>query len=87
MADDKYRTKFLVLLRYVPYLKNVKIEVQRFVSGFTLAFKDYIQYDEPHTIEEVNGKLKHCYELSRHKSNPKQGWIGNDKTKGKQDKK
>ena len=52
-----------------------------------LEFKDQIEYDEPWTLQEVIGKLKHCYEYSKRKSKPKQGWKGNDKTKGKWDKK
>jgi len=31
--------------------------------------------------------LKHCYEQFKHKLEPKQGWKGNDKSKGKWDKK
>lgn len=31
--------------------------------------------------------MKHCYEQSKNKSEPKQGWKWNDKTKGKWDKK
>lgn len=59
MTDEEYMTKFLDLLRYVLYLTNEKAKVQWFFSGFTLAFKDQIEYDEPRSLEEVIGKLKH----------------------------
>jgi len=49
----------------------------------TLAFKDQIEYDEPRLLEEVIGNLKHGYEQSKHKAKSKQGWKGNDKSKGK----
>lgn len=49
------------------------MKVQRFVSGFPLVFKDHIEYDYPRTLEEVFGKLKHYYEQSKRKSEPKQG--------------
>jgi len=62
MKDEDYMTKFFELLRYAPYNKDEKTKVQRFFSGFPLAFKDPIEYDEPRTLEEVIGKLKHCYE-------------------------
>ena len=54
MAYQNYRTKFLELLRYVPYHKDKKPKVKIFVSGSPLSFIDQ--------IEEVIGKLKHCYE-------------------------
>ena len=39
MTDEEYTTKFLELLRYVPYTKDEKMKVQIFFSGFPLAFK------------------------------------------------
>ena len=62
MIDQEYTTKFLELLSYVPYLTYEKAKVQQFVNGFPLAFRDQIEYDEPRPLEEVIGKLKHCYE-------------------------
>lgn len=62
MTNEEYMTKFLELLRYVPYLKNEKKKVQSFISGFPLEFKDWIEYDEPWLLEEVIRKLKHLYE-------------------------
>jgi len=62
MTDEEYTTKFLELLRYAPYPTNEKANVQRFVSGFPLAFRDRIEYDDPWSLEEFIGKLKHCYE-------------------------
>lgn len=68
MTNEEYTTKFLEFLRHVLYLKDVKVEVHRFVSGFPLAFRDMIKYDEPRSLEEVIGKLKHYYEYSKHKN-------------------
>jgi len=59
MTNEEYMTKFLELLRYVPYITNEKAKFERFVSGFPLAFRDQIEYDEPRSLEEVIGKLKH----------------------------
>ena len=47
MADEEYTTKFLELLRYVPYLKYEKAIAQRFVSEFPSDFRYLIEYDEP----------------------------------------
>lgn len=76
-------TKFLELLRYIPYLKDEKIEVQRFISGLPLSFNDQIDYDDPRSLEEVISKLKHCYEQSKHKSKTKCDWKWNEDTKVK----
>ena len=62
MTDEEYTTQFLELLRYVSYLKDENSKVQIFVSGFPLDFRDRIEYDEPRSLEEVIGKLEHCYE-------------------------
>jgi len=62
MTNEEYMMKFLELLLYVPYLKDEKSKVQRFVSRLPLAFRDRIQYDEPRSLEEFIGKLKHYYE-------------------------
>ena len=47
MTNEEYMTKFLELLRYVPYLKDHKTKVQSFINGLPLEFKDWIEYDEP----------------------------------------
>lgn len=83
MTNQEYVIKFLGFLRYVLYLKDEKAKFQRFISGLPLAFKDQIKYDEHWSLEEVIGKLKHCYEKSKCKTNSKKGWKGNDKIKGK----
>ena len=44
MIDEKYMTMLMELLRYVPYLKDEKKNVQMLISGFHLAFKDQIEY-------------------------------------------
>lgn len=83
MKTEESMNKLLDLFRYVPYLMDEKTKFQRFISGFPLAFKDRIEYDEPRSLEEVIGKLKHYYEKSKCKNNSKQGWKGNDKNKYK----
>ncbi len=62
MTNEEYMTKFLELLIYVPNLKYEKTKVQRFINEFSLALKDQIKENEPRSLEEFIGKLKHCYE-------------------------
>lgn len=37
MTDDEYTSRFLEMLRYVPYLGEEKANIQRFISGFLVA--------------------------------------------------
>ena len=83
MIEEEYMTKFLELLRYVPYLTDEKAKVQVFFSGFPLAFRYQIEYDEPQSLEEVIGKLKHFYEQTNCKNESQQIWNMKDKDKGK----
>eukprot|EP00253_Pinus_taeda_P030224 PITA_30224 len=81
VTDEEYMTKLLELLRYVPYLTYEKAKVHRFVNVLPLTFRDRIEYDEPWSLEEVIGKLKLCYEQSKHKNESQQGWKEKDKGK------
>jgi len=65
MIDDEYTRRFLELLRYLPYLKEEKAKVQRFINGLPLAYKDRIEFDEPGSLEEAIRKMKHFYEQSK----------------------
>lgn len=62
MIDDEYTSRFLELLRYVPYLKEEKAKVHRFINGLPVAYRDRIEFDEPRLLEEAIRKLKHYYE-------------------------
>ena len=67
MIEDEYTSKFLELLRYVPYLKDEKAKIKRFISGLLVGYRDHIEFGEPRSLEEAIRKLKHCYEQSEHK--------------------
>ena len=82
MTDDEYTSRFLELLRYVPYLKDEKGKIQRFISGLPTIYGDWIEFDGPRSLEESMGKLKHCYEQSKCKVEAKHALKGNEKVKG-----
>jgi len=46
-------------------------------------YKDQIEFDEPWSMEESIRKLKHCYEQSNCKAEPKRDLKGNEKVKEK----
>ena len=68
MTDEKCTSKFLELLRYVPYLKEEKEKINIFMNGLLVSFKDNIDFNEPISLEEAIRKLNHCYEKSKHKT-------------------
>ena len=83
MSDEEYMTKLLQLLSHVFYLKDGKDKFQIFISGYPLEIRDYIEYDEAQSLEDIIGKLEHYYEQSKCKNESQQGWKGKDKGKGK----
>ena len=60
-------SKFLSLLRCVPYIVDEKPKVQRFLSCLPFHIKDKIEYDNPKTLEEAMRKANFCYEQNRKK--------------------
>jgi len=74
MTMDEYVKKFLDLMRYVDCMKDEKINIQRFLSGFPSFYKDRIQYDEPKSLEVAIRKAKHMYEKSKGKTNFRRSW-------------
>lgn len=83
MNNEEYTSRFLDLLMYLRYLKEDKVKIQRFISGFLIVFKDNIEFDEPRSLEEPIIKLKHYYEQSNHDIESRKGWKGKYKAKGK----
>jgi hypothetical protein len=62
---DEYGRKFLHLLICVGFIKEEKVKIQRFLSGFPPFYKDKIQFDEPKTLEETIRKAKYLYDQSK----------------------
>ena len=71
MTDDEYASRLLDLLRYMPYLTKEKFEIQRFISGLPVAFKDMIEFYEPRSLEDAIQNLRHCYDQSKHRTETK----------------
>jgi len=62
MRMDKYEKRFFELLKYVDFIKDEKVKIQRFVSGFPSFYSGKIQYDNPKNLEEAIRSAKHLYE-------------------------
>ena len=53
MTIDEYERRFLELLKYVSFIKDETINIQRHLSGFPSFVNDKIQYDDPKTLEDT----------------------------------
>ena len=62
MTMDDYVTKFTSLLRYVPYLREEKAKVQRFLSSPPTRMRGRIEFVNPQTMDEAIRKAQMCYQ-------------------------
>ena len=53
MTIDEYERRFLELLKYVSFIKDDIVNIQRYLSGFPSFINDKIQYDDPKTLKET----------------------------------
>jgi hypothetical protein len=53
MSIDEYEIRLLELLKYVPFIKDEIVNIQRYLSGLQSFISDNIQYDDPKTMEET----------------------------------
>ena len=67
MSMKQLSSKFLSLLRYVPYIIDEKPKIQMFLSCLRTSFKDIIEFDNPKTLEEAMRKANSCYEQSKNR--------------------
>ena len=65
MSMKELSSKFLSLLRYVPYIIDENPKIQIFLSCLPTSFKNIIEFDNPKTLEEVMRKADFCYEQSK----------------------
>jgi hypothetical protein len=62
MTMDEYEKRFFELLKYVDFIKDEKVKIQRLLSGLPSFYDETIQYDNPRTLEEAIRRTKHLYE-------------------------
>jgi hypothetical protein len=53
MTIDEYERRFLELLKYISFIKDETVKIQRYFSGLQIFIDDKIQYDDPKTLEET----------------------------------
>jgi hypothetical protein len=74
MTIDEYEQSFMELLKYVPFIKNEAVKIQRYLSGLPLSIGDKIQYDDPKTVEETIRREKCLYEQQRENPTFRKAW-------------
>eukprot|EP00253_Pinus_taeda_P012699 PITA_12699 len=82
---DEFINRFTSLLFYVPYLKEEKAKVQRFVSSLPMYMRERIEFDNPKSMDEAIRKARICYQQSKQKgdsTNRKWSEKKNSKTFG-----
>jgi hypothetical protein len=81
MTMTEYENKLLGLLKYVGFIKDEKMKIQRFLSGLPSFYKENIQYDEPRTLKETIRKAKYLYEQGKGKESMQKCWKDKKKDK------
>eukprot|EP00253_Pinus_taeda_P015342 PITA_15342 len=64
---DEFITHFTSLLRYVPYIREEKAKVQRFISSLPAYMRERIEFDNPKSMDEVIRKARICYQQGKQK--------------------
>jgi hypothetical protein len=84
MTIDEYKRRFLELLKYVPFIKDETVKIQRYLSGLPPSIGDKIQYDDPKTMEEMIRREKYLYEQQRENRSFQKAWDDQKKFKKEQ---
>jgi hypothetical protein len=67
----------------VGFIKEEKVKIQRFLTGFPYFYKDKHQFDEPKTLAKPIRKDKYMYEQDKGRESFQKSWK--DKKKEKYD--
>jgi hypothetical protein len=62
MKMDEYEKRFFELLKYMGFIKDEKVKIQRFFSGLPSFYSGKTQYGNPNTLKETIRRAKHLYE-------------------------
>jgi hypothetical protein len=81
MTIDEYERRFLELLKYVFFIKDETMKIQRYLSGFPSFISEKIQYDDPKTLEETIRRAKCLYNQQKSRPTFQKAWEGKKKFK------
>jgi hypothetical protein len=87
MTIDEYERRFLELLKYVSFIKDETVKIQRYLNGLPSFISDKIQYDDPKTLEETIRRAKFLYDQQKASLDFQKAWENKKKFKMDQRKK
>jgi hypothetical protein len=79
MKIDEYERRILGLLKYVPFIKDETVKIQRHLSGMPNFISDKIQYGDPKTMEETIRREKCLYDQHKGKPSFQKSWENKKK--------
>jgi hypothetical protein len=79
MAIDEYERRFLELLKYVSFIKDETVKIQRYLCGFSSFISEKIQYGDPKTLEETIRREKCLYDQQKARPNFQKFWEEKNK--------
>ena len=79
MKIDEYERRFLELLKYVPFIKDEIVKIQRYLSGLSSFISEKILYDEPKTLEDTIRRDKCLYDQQKARPFFQKAWEDNKK--------
>jgi hypothetical protein len=74
MYIDEYERRFLEMLKYVLFIRDETIKIQRYMSGLPSPISENIQYEDPKTLKETIRREKFLYEQQREKPTFQKAW-------------
>jgi hypothetical protein len=74
-------------LKYVSFIKDETVKIQRYLSGLLSFISEKIQYDDPKTLEETIRRAKCLYDQQKARSTFQKSWEDKKKFKLDQRKK
>jgi hypothetical protein len=80
MTIDEYQRRYLELLKYVSFIKEEQVNIQRYLSGVPSFISDKIQYDDPNTLEETIRRDKFIYDQHRGRLTFQRTWVDKNKS-------
>jgi hypothetical protein len=87
MTIDEYERRFLELMKYVYFIKDDTIKIQRYLSGLPSFISEKIQYDDPKTLEKTIRRAKCLYDQQKTRPTFQKSWEDKNKFKMDQRKK
>lgn len=77
MTMDEYAIKFLEMLRYVKYIEDQKVNIQRFPTGLPQLHKYIVELHQPQTLKTMR-KAMYYYDQNKNRPELHKTWKENE---------